>query len=123
MNFQLNALMIIWLLIALTENCKLDISTFSLLSEPQLNLSQFILKCNHCVSKYFLLLQTFVAVADMQKYASVAKVDMVWMDGRFNHAELNLVLFWFVSLVSNITESSSFFKINYSILENKSFFF
>ena len=45
------------------------------------------------------------------------------MYGRLSHSELLLLLFWFVSLGSNITESNSFFKSSYKSFENKSFFF
>ena len=45
------------------------------------------------------------------------------MDGKLSPCELNLRLFWFVSLDSNTTESNSFFKGSYRILENKRFFF
>ena len=48
---------------------------------------------------------------------------MLWMYGRLSHSELLLLLFWFVSLGSNITESNSFFKSSNKSFENKSFFF
>ena len=44
------------------------------------------------------------------------------MYGRLSHCELLLLLFWFVSLGSNMTESNSFFKSSDKSFENKSFF-